>query len=72
MIKFKDSEGNVIGQLDDDSNEPIFDGDFEDAKKRKRSKKNKRINAEMGDTQKTLIMQQDPTYVASGKSSTDK
>jgi hypothetical protein len=71
MIKFKDSNGDVIGQLDDDDNEPVFDQEFEDAKKKKRSK-GKKVNNEMGYTQKPLIIQNDPNYVASGKSSKDK
>lgn len=63
MLKFKDSNGNVIAELADDDSEPVMYS--EQDKKKKKSKKSQ-AKKQMSVYERPLIEQQDPSYIASG------
>ena len=64
MLKFKDSNGHVIGELSDNDSEPVLYSE-EDVKRKKKSKQSKTKKAE-GVYEKPVTLQQDPNYIASG------
>lgn len=63
MLKFKDSNGKVVGELSDDDSEPVM---YEEQDKKRKKNKQSKTKKAGGVYQKPLTLQQDPNYIASG------